>query len=132
MVPTNSATNAVAGRAYSLAGAFLRRLAGRVTAAGPEVSARHDGNGGAVRLVLTNDGHSTITLTVEDEYGRHKPATYRLRPGAHVVHAAETERTHGWYDLTVTSDHDGTFVRRLAAHVENGHTSTSDPAIGAR
>ncbi|MGW1707820.1 phosphocholine-specific phospholipase C [Streptomyces sp. NPDC002206] len=111
---------------------FLRQFAGKVTAAGPEVGARHDSKDEAVRLVLANDGHSTVTLTIKDEYGKHKPATYRLRPGAHVVHSARTERTHGWYDLTVTADHDGTFVRRLAAHVESGNASTSDPAFSAR
>lgn len=109
---------------------FLRRFAGRAAAAGAEVSARHDGRSGAVRLVLTNQGHSTVTLTVKDGYGEHKPASHRLRPGARVVHVAETHRSHGWYDLSVTSDHDGTFRRRLAGHVETGRESTSDPAIG--
>ncbi|MET9877779.1 phosphocholine-specific phospholipase C [Actinacidiphila glaucinigra] len=109
---------------------FLRRFAGRGAAAGAEVSARHEGRSGAVRLVLTNNGHSTVTLTVRDGYGEHKAASHRLRPGAHVVHVAGTERTHGWYDLTVTDGHDGGFERRLAGHVETGRDSTSDPAIG--
>ncbi|MGW1047402.1 phospholipase domain-containing protein, partial [Streptomyces sp. NPDC002547] len=111
---------------------FLRQFEGRVATAGPEVSTRHHGKEGTVRLTLTNDGNSTVTLTITDKYGKHKPVSYRLRPGAHVVHAAETERTHGWYDLLVTADHDATFVRRLAAHIENGHSSTSDPALDAR
>ncbi|MDX3236872.1 phospholipase C, phosphocholine-specific [Streptomyces sp. ME03-5709C] len=109
---------------------FLRRFAGRAAAAGAEVSARHDGKSGAVHLVLTNNGHETVTLTVRDGYGEHKAASHRLRPGAHVVHVAGTGRTHGWYDLSVTSDHDGGFERRLAGHVETGRDSTSDPAIG--
>ncbi|MFJ8726424.1 phosphocholine-specific phospholipase C [Streptomyces sp. NPDC093269] len=111
---------------------FLRQFAGQVASAGPEVSARHHGKDGAVSLVLSNDGHSTVTLTIKDKYGKHKPVSYRLRPGAHVVHAAKTERTHGWYDLLVTADHDATFVRRLAAHVEDGRSSTSDPALDAQ
>ncbi|MFD3451152.1 phosphocholine-specific phospholipase C [Streptomyces sp. NPDC058691] len=111
---------------------FLRRFAGRVTGAGPEVSARHDEELGIARLVLTNDGPTTVQLTVTDGYGKEKAATYSLRPGARVVHSAETKRSQRWYDLTVTADHDSTFVRRLAAHVESGYTSTSDPAIAAR
>ncbi|MGW2351564.1 phosphocholine-specific phospholipase C [Actinacidiphila glaucinigra] len=109
---------------------FLRRFAGRAAAAGAEVGARHDGGSGTVRLVLTNHGHSTVTLTVEDGYGEHKPVSHRLRPGARAVHVAETHRSHGWYDLSVTSDLDGAFRRRLAGHVETGRESTSDPAIG--
>ncbi|MFF3564863.1 phosphocholine-specific phospholipase C [Streptomyces sp. NPDC002574] len=111
---------------------FLRRFGGRVTGAGPEVSARHDGDLGIARLVLTNDGATTVEFTVADGYGKERTATYKLRPGARVVHSAETERSKGWYDLTVTADHDTSFVRRLAAHVESGYTSTSDPAIAAR
>ncbi|MEU6345279.1 phosphocholine-specific phospholipase C [Streptomyces sp. NPDC046977] len=111
---------------------FLRRFAGGVTGAGPEVSARHDGGLGIVRLVLTNDGPATVEFTVADGYGKEKTATYKLRPGARVVHSAETKRSQGWYDLTVTADHDAGFARRLAAHVESGYTSTSDPAIAAR
>ena len=35
-----------------------------------------------------------------------------------------------WYDVTLTSDHDKRYARRLAGHVENGQPSTSDPAYG--
>ncbi|MEU1619782.1 phosphocholine-specific phospholipase C [Streptomyces sp. NPDC005722] len=109
---------------------FLRRFAGRASQAGPEVSARHDGERGSVRLVLTNDGPRTVELTVKDGYGKEHPVAYPLRPGARAVHVAGTHHSHGWYDLSVTSDLDGTFRRRLAGHVETGRESTSDPAIG--
>jgi phospholipase C len=39
--------------------------------------------------------------------------------------------SHHWYDLTVTSNDDSSFIRRLAGHVENGRTSISDPAAVA-
>jgi phospholipase C len=50
-----------------------------------------------------------------------------LRPGARVVHTVSTAATHGWYDVTVTA---ATTRRRLAGHLETGHPSTSDPALG--
>ncbi len=34
-----------------------------------------------------------------------------------------------WYDVSVTSDSDSTFLRRFAGHVENGEPGVSDPAI---
>jgi phospholipase C len=108
-------------------GGFLRRFAGAGTA-GPEVTARHDGKGERVRLVLTNAGTATVRLTIKDAYGR--PAGYRLRPGVSATHTVPVRRGHGWYDLSVTSDHDEAFLRRLAGHVETGRPSTSDPAIG--
>jgi phospholipase C len=48
-----------------------------------------------------------------------------------VVHTARTADSDGWYDLSVVSDGDGTFLRRLAGHVETGRTTMTDPAIGA-
>ncbi|GAA4501910.1 phospholipase C, phosphocholine-specific [Actinoallomurus oryzae] len=108
---------------------FLRRLRGPGTA-GPEVSARHDGAVERVRLVLTNAGSAIVRLTVEDADGH--TSEYRIRPGGSATHEARTRVSHGWYDLTVTSDQDKTFLRRLAGHVETGRPSASDPALGAR
>ncbi|MGW7006474.1 phosphocholine-specific phospholipase C [Streptomyces sp. NPDC054933] len=108
---------------------FLRQFKGRPAGAGPEVSARNEAASGQVRLVLVNEGPTAVKLTVTDGYGNDHRAAYHLRPGAHVVHTANTRRSHGWYDLSVSSDHDSTFQRRLAGHVETGHVSTSDPAI---
>jgi phospholipase C len=110
---------------------FLRRLKGGGEA-GAEVAARHDGKGEQVVLVLTNGGTATVRLTIKDAYGDGHPATYRLRPGSSATHNARTRKDHGWYDLSVTSDQDYVFLRRLAGHVETGRASTSDPAIGMR
>ncbi|MGY0055861.1 phosphocholine-specific phospholipase C [Streptomyces sp. LZ34] len=114
-------------------GGFLRRFTGHTAAGrrGPEVSARHDRKTGLVRLTLTNEGATPVTLTVTDAYGKAAPATYRLRPGAHAVHTADLRRSHQWYDLSVASDHDRGFLRRLAGHVETGRAGVSDPAIQA-
>ncbi|MDF9816907.1 phospholipase C, phosphocholine-specific [Streptomyces sp. SPB162] len=111
---------------------FLRQFAGHAGSRGPEVAATHDGRDGHVRLVLSNPGTTTVTLTVKDGYGHERPATYRLRPGARAVHTAHPRRSHDWYDLTVRSDQDGGYLRRLAGHVETGRPGTSDPAIVTR
>jgi len=110
---------------------FLRRFAGQGGRTGPEVSARDDGKGERLRLVLTNGGTSAVRLTVEDAYDHGRPASYRLRPGASATHSVRTRGSHGWYDVSVTSDRDDTFLRRLAGHVETGRPSTSAPALGA-
>ncbi|MFF2812614.1 phosphocholine-specific phospholipase C [Streptomyces sp. NPDC058000] len=108
---------------------FTRQFKGKAGAAGPEVSARNDGASGQLRLLLSNDGHTAVRLTVTDAYGNQQPATYRVQPGAKVVHTADPGRSHGWYDLSVACDQDTTFLRRLTGHVETGKPSTSDPAI---
>ncbi|WP_405726870.1 phospholipase C, phosphocholine-specific [Streptomyces sp. NBC_01537] len=107
---------------------FYRHLTGSAALA-PGVTARHDGRRREVRLTLTNSGPHTVTLTVTDAYGHEPAATYRLRPGARVVHTAHPRHSHDWYDLSVTSDHDAAFVRRLAGHLETGQPGVSEPAI---
>ncbi|WP_433285780.1 phosphocholine-specific phospholipase C [Pseudonocardia sp. CA-142604] len=111
---------------------FLRRLAGHTSNAGPEVSARHRSAGSEVQLVLTNSGARTVRLTVNDVNQTDQSAAYRIARGGRVVHTARTADSGGWYDLSVVSDGDGTFLRRLAGHVETGRTTMTDPAIGAR
>jgi phospholipase C len=34
-----------------------------------------------------------------------------------------------WYDVTVLTDHDPSFERRFAGHVETGRPGVTDPAI---
>lgn len=70
-----------------------------------------------------------MRLTITDGYGNEHEAAYQLRPGARVTHVAHPHRSNGWYDLTVTSDRDPGYRRRLAGHIETGAPSTSDPAI---
>ncbi|TNC26908.1 phosphocholine-specific phospholipase C [Amycolatopsis alkalitolerans] len=108
---------------------YLRRFAGGGT--GVEVAARPAGDSGDLMVVLTNGGEATALVAVANAtgYGSTRPVSYRLRPGARVVHTVRTAQTAGWYDLSVT---DGAFVRRLAGHVETGRITLSDPALGAR
>ena len=106
---------------------FLRQFTG--SAAGAEVSARHDGTSGEIRLVLTNAGSAAVRLTVTDAYHSRPSRTYALRPGARVADTVPSHGSNGWYDVSVVADSDGTFLRRLAGHVETGHPGTSDPAL---
>ena len=82
-----------------------------------------------MKLTLTNTGSADVTVTVTDSYGCDERATHRVRAGKHVTHVVNAGGSDGWYDATVTSDHDAAYVRRFAGHVENGRPSASDPAI---
>jgi phospholipase C len=110
---------------------FLRRFEGKAATAGVEVTTAQVGDEERVQLTLTNNGTTPVRLTVTDAYGIDKPDTPYLRPGTSATHNAHLHRTNGWYDLTVTSEQDASFVRQVAGHVENGKPSTSDPALGA-
>ncbi|WCN04338.1 phosphocholine-specific phospholipase C [Streptomyces sp. M92] len=105
---------------------FLRAFRGPNKVTGCEVTARHTGDD--LRLTLTNAGSGTARLRVTDGYGS-RTRTVTVRPGATVHHTVDLARSRRWYDVTVTSESDPAFLRRLAGHVENGRPGVSDPAI---
>ncbi|OIJ66347.1 phosphocholine-specific phospholipase C [Streptomyces mangrovisoli] len=106
---------------------FLRVFQGPGHAAGPEAVARYAGDD--IELVFTNKGSGTVNLRLTDGYGG-RPRGFRVRAGATVRYTAGLAASHRWYDLTVTSAEDPSFLRRFAGHVENGRAGMSDPAIG--
>ncbi|MFE0785338.1 phosphocholine-specific phospholipase C [Streptomyces mutabilis] len=105
---------------------FLRAFRGAGRATGAEVTVRHTGDD--LRLTFTNAGSGTARLRVADAYGG-RSRTVTVRPGATVHHTVDLARSRRWYDVTVTSESDPAFLRRLAGHVENGRPGVSDPAI---
>ncbi|MEX2970649.1 phosphocholine-specific phospholipase C [Streptomyces sp. C184] len=107
---------------------FLRTFKGDGKKAGPEVTARHDATAGRLVLTLTNHGSTDCHLTVANAYGG-ASETYPVRAGATVTKPLDLRASKRWYDLSVTSDTDKTFLRRFAGHVENGEPGVSDPAI---
>ncbi|MFF5125785.1 phosphocholine-specific phospholipase C [Streptomyces syringium] len=107
---------------------FLRTFKGPGNAAGPEVTARHDAGSGRIALTLTNPGSTACRLTVTNAYCG-KRETFTVRAGGRVVHTVDLRDSRRWYDLSVTSDKDATFLRRFAGHVETGEPGVSDPAI---
>jgi phospholipase C len=108
---------------------FLRQISGTGGAQGAEVSAEHDGHSGVLRLRFVNNGTMPVRLTVHDEYGHAADISVRLQPGATAEHTVATSRTDHWYDVSVTSDRDDAYLRRLAGHVETGSISVTDPAL---
>ncbi|MFF4604999.1 phosphocholine-specific phospholipase C [Streptomyces sp. NPDC001339] len=107
---------------------FLRVFRGPGGTAGPEVTARHVKAGGKLKLTLTNAGSGDAHLTVTNAYGG-TDETFKVKAGATVEHTIDLRATKRWYDLSVTSDTDRTFLRRFAGHVETGAPGVSDPAI---
>jgi phospholipase C len=108
---------------------FYRRFAGTAPAgpaAGPQVRARY---AGGLVLEFTNRGTRRLELALDDRYGRHR-TTVSLRPGEHRSQTWSLERSHGWYDVTVTVAGDPAFQVAYAGHVEDGAPSISDPLMG--
>ncbi|WP_425245512.1 phosphocholine-specific phospholipase C [Streptomyces sp. NEAU-NA10] len=121
---------ASSGGAYDLTvhgpNGFLRVFEGAGGQAGPEVVARHVGD--SLELTFTNRGSGTAELKVADGYGG-RTTTVKVRVGAVLKRTVDLSASRRWYDLTVTSAGDPSFLRRFAGHVENGRPGVSDPAI---
>ena len=107
---------------------YLRRFAG--TGAPVEVTAAYR-RGDSLTLTITNRGAAAEAVTIADAYTG-KSRRRSITGGSSVTRTFELEHTRGWYDLTVTVSGRSAFVRQLAGHVENGHDSISDPALGVR
>ncbi len=75
-----------------------------------------------------------LTVLVSDlAYGApEKKILLRARgaTGDTVSTVLELDQSHGWYDLQIRVPGSAAFARRLAGHIENGHESISDPAMG--
>ncbi|MGW2550601.1 phosphocholine-specific phospholipase C [Streptomyces sp. NPDC001635] len=125
--------SAYSGGSYDLTvhgpNGFLRVFKGPGKQAGPEVGARYIGDD--IELTLVNKGSRTVKLKVGDGYGG-KAKTFTVRAHDTVKYTVSLKASRRWYDLTVTSDADPSFLRRLAGHVENGQPGVSDPAIAAK
>ncbi|MFF8352460.1 phosphocholine-specific phospholipase C [Streptomyces chartreusis] len=122
--------SAYSGGSYDLTvhgpAGFVRWFKGSNKVAGPEVTARHQGDD--IELTFTNKGTTSVRLKIANGYGG-RPSTVTVRPGAKVCRTVDLAASRRWYDLTVTSESDPAFLRRFAGHVENGRPGVSDPAI---
>ncbi|MFC8245881.1 phosphocholine-specific phospholipase C [Streptomyces chartreusis] len=122
--------SAYSGGSYDLTvhgpAGFVRWFRGSNKVAGPEVTARHQGDD--IELTFTNKGATSVRLKIANGYGG-RPSTVTVRPGAKVCRTVDLAASRRWYDLSVTSESDPAFLRRFAGHVENGRPGVSDPAI---
>jgi phospholipase C len=113
---------------------FLRAFRGSASPAAKanlRVESRYDVDDDTVVLMLTNLGKVAVRVTVSNAYGHDRALTRLLRPGQSDRQRWELKKTFGWYDLSVVTDSDPGFLRRLAGHLENGRDSVSDPAFGS-
>jgi phospholipase C len=70
--------------------------------------------------------HRSVTIRVVDAYGR----DYQVKSGGSAEIVAETGRSGGWYDLTLTSPQDVSFRYQVAGRLESSRQLTSDPQLG--
>jgi phospholipase C len=111
---------------------FLRHFRGSVsrnTAVDLDVDVRYDVDGYSIVLRVTNQTRNPCGVRIGSAYDD-KSVVDVLPRGRALERRWSLKSSFGWYDLTVESDADRNFVRRLAGHLENERDSVSDPAFG--
>ncbi len=69
-------------------------------------------------------------MRVADAY-TNETLKQKLKPNETLENGWYLDRSHGWYDLTVTTESDSSFQYQFAGHVETGSDSVTDPAIAS-
>jgi phospholipase C len=95
-----------------------------------ETSAIYDDHKYGLVLEIQNRGETHVRIRVFDSY-KGRTTDHELGPAEKIREFRSLEEFHGWYDLTIGTESDPGFQRRLAGHLETGFDSMSDPAIGA-
>ena len=108
---------------------FLRRFAGSGAGAAQEVTACYEVAQGDIFLSFMNSDRTPCTFTVTDNSYGQSARAFEVAPGRTLRRGLSLAGSHSWYDLTVTSSADPSFVRRFAGHVETGFPSVSDPTL---
>ncbi|WP_257388877.1 phosphocholine-specific phospholipase C [Tahibacter caeni] len=116
---------------------FLRSFGGDLAraaaGANPEIVALYDVDNHALALRLRNGGSAACRVTLRpNRYSAEPARSLDLPAGAAVDTIWNLSAQQRWYDLSLTSDHDERWLRRLAGHLENGFPGVSDPAFGTR
>jgi phospholipase C len=83
----------------------------------------------SVALTIMNLGSQPANVSIAaNAYRSDGPWTYSVEAGKQIEPSWKLDRSHGWYDFTLTMA-DG-YARRFAGRLENGQDSTSDPEMG--
>jgi phospholipase C len=111
---------------------FLRQFRGSTALTGPrpEVRVEYDIGGPGVVLYLSNTGTQACTLTVSDNGYGAASSSHSVGPAATIALNRPLGTSFGWYDLSIRSNSDSQFLRRVAGHVETGMAGRTDPLIG--
>lgn len=112
---------------------FQRRFAGSLQSDCGQIEAiaNIDTNAGTITLSLQNFSSNAVQFMVIDGYGPPEAGTYIVPPETAANAIPVLSSNHGWYDLSVMSSEDSTFLRHFTGHIENGSPSLSEPTLAS-
>jgi len=107
---------------------FLREFSG--SASDPGVQIQCEYRAGDLELRIASHAGRPLTLAVKDHGYKSGGHSIVIEPGGNQVVALPLERSHHWYDFSVTVVGVDGFLRRFAGRVETGQPGFSDPVMG--
>jgi len=85
---------------------------------------------GNIALQIRNLAHGQDTIEIIDNGYKADPIIKFFKAGSDATIIIDLKKSFGWYDFTVKTKNDNSYLRRYAGHVETGEDSFSDPVIG--
>jgi phospholipase C len=87
-------------------------------------------SGGIEIVAINRDRRQACTVEAQDNSYKNATQSRMAAPGERVTLTIGTQKSSGWYDVTVRSVAAERFQKRYAGRVETGKWTTSDPAMG--
>jgi phospholipase C len=109
---------------------FHRHFIGDRADQGVGVMVKLEAGSSRLRLLIDNQGpQRRISVSPNAYLDTLQPWRAELAANGSATHQWNLVRSGGWYDLTVRTDGDSRWLRRLAGRLETGVDSISDPAM---
>lgn len=85
---------------------------------------------GSVIIVIKNNGTQTQTFILNDKSYGTATQSKTIAAGNSAEVVLNLQKSHNWYDVSVTINGSTNFEERFAGHVETGIVSKTDPLMG--
>jgi phospholipase C len=113
---------------------FYRAFTGDANTSVPRVDASYERHGstltGDVQVLLHNPGDKPLTVALKDNSYKATTMSRTIKAGGDASITLPLKQSHGWYDFTVKTE-GFSAESRFAGRVETGHSSFTDPLMGA-
>ncbi len=108
---------------------FLREFSGTVADPQVEIQCEYT-KPGDIELRIVSHAERQLTLVVKDHGYKTGHHSIVLQPNTNHPLEFALERSHHWYDFSVTIGGADPFLRRFAGRVETGESGFTDPVMG--
>jgi phospholipase C len=104
---------------------YVAHQRGKISLLEPQVTLSCEATPKAVKISIQNPEHQVMGFSVAEIYTNYVNKTMSVSESQEI--AIPVAASSGWFDVSVTLNDSGSYLRRFSGHVEDGKSSTSDP-----